>query len=283
MTRHDPLLDLEPDELGRLLLHRARTERAPVAARQRALSRVAGIMTGTAAVSGVSAQTAAVAAKSVPWLIAKSLVVGMGASALLLTAAQQVRMLSRGGAGNSAATISSAREVRPAPLSVVPTANLPGNAPLDLVSPATAKGSDAHRDDRRVRALGHSATATRTPSEPSGAQRSPVAPEPADADEHNPDAAQLTREVEALKGARSALAHGDVANALHELSAYDRDFPAGALRIEAAALRIEALLDAGQRARAETLASSFLQNYPASPLATRVRALLKIGRDGRAP
>lgn len=274
MTARDPLLDLEPSEIGRLLIRRARTERAPAEARQRALSKVSGIVAGAAAASGVSAQASALAAKSMPWLFAKSLVVGMGTSALLLATTQALRPQAGPVVRTSPMLITSARAV-PAPAVIGRPET--SAAPVELSSLATAKsGAQTRNEQRSQRPLARNISAPRVAD-----QLSPIA-EPM-TNELNPAAAELTREVTALQDARSSLARDDAGSALRQLSDYDRDFPAGALRIEAAALRIEALLRAGQRTRAEALGSSFLQNHAESPLAARVRVLLKIDRAGSAP
>jgi hypothetical protein len=53
------------------------------------------------------------------------------------------------------------------------------------------------------------------------------------------------------------------------------------LRVEATALRIEALLRSGKRARATSLANAFLARNPKSPYAARVRALIGDGAANR--
>ena len=45
------------------------------------------------------------------------------------------------------------------------------------------------------------------------------------------------------------------------------------MRVEAAALRVEALAQMGRVADARRRADAFLQTYPANPLAVRVRGL----------
>ena len=69
---------------------------------------------------------------------------------------------------------------------------------------------------------------------------------------------------------------GDAAGALAALDRYDAQFgKSGSLRVEATALRVEALVRAGQRKRAEALADAFLASHPNSPYATRIRALVE--------
>lgn len=76
-----------------------------------------------------------------------------------------------------------------------------------------------------------------------------------------------------LGRAHAALAAGDTSSALDAVDAHDRSFPRGALRDEAAVLRIEALARAGRRGEALDEADRFLARAPASPHARRVRAV----------
>lgn len=91
---------------------------------------------------------------------------------------------------------------------------------------------------------------------------------------------QLAEEVAALDRARRLVANNP-ARALGLLDEYEPRFPHGNLAPEALVLRIEALVRAGDRARAETLASSFLAGHPRSPHAKRIRTVLGWGEDAR--
>jgi hypothetical protein len=85
----------------------------------------------------------------------------------------------------------------------------------------------------------------------------------------------ISLEIAALDAARSALRGGRTAEALAALDRYDAGYAkAGSLRVEATALRIEALLRSGKRVRATSLANAFLARNPKSPYAARVRALI---------
>jgi hypothetical protein len=85
----------------------------------------------------------------------------------------------------------------------------------------------------------------------------------------------ISLEIAALDAARSALRSGRTGEALAALDRYDAGYAkAGSLRVEATALRIEALLRSGKRARATSLANAFLARNPKSPYAARVRALI---------
>jgi hypothetical protein len=98
----------------------------------------------------------------------------------------------------------------------------------------------------------------------------------AKADSAAPPAASstLAQEVAALDDARRALTAGRATEALGAVDRYERDFPRGHMGQEVAFLRMQALMQSGDREGARRLAEHFLQAHPASPLAPRVRALL---------
>lgn len=96
----------------------------------------------------------------------------------------------------------------------------------------------------------------------------------AQADGAHAAAPSLADEVLAIKGAKSALAAGNAADALHQLDAYRSHFPHGRLTQEATVVRIEALLKSGNAASANTLADKFLAAHADSPYAARVHSLI---------
>lgn len=85
----------------------------------------------------------------------------------------------------------------------------------------------------------------------------------------------LADELALLDQARRAVADGRAATALEVLKTHARKFPRGALRDEAAVLRMEAYVLAGDRDRARTSAEAFLERAPDSPQRARVRSLLE--------
>lgn len=134
----------------------------------------------------------------------------------------------------------------------------------------------------------HHLTAPVVPAAPLAAPPAAVAP-PAiatgeQADEARPGAgAALARSGDALRGeillvdgARTALATGAPARALHLVRRYVARYPRGALAPEAQALRIEALAASGQRSRARSLARAFIAANPNSPLTERIARLREI-------
>ena len=85
---------------------------------------------------------------------------------------------------------------------------------------------------------------------------------------------RLSHELALLERTRAHLAQQAPLSALDVLGDYERSFPDGALRIEAWALRVEALSAAGQRREAAILARAFLAAHSSNPMAHRVRTLL---------
>jgi RNA polymerase sigma-70 factor (ECF subfamily) len=83
----------------------------------------------------------------------------------------------------------------------------------------------------------------------------------------------LRLELQQLDKARALVAAGRGSAALSVLDDYARAAPRGALRLEAEALRIDALAQSGRSAEARARAAAFLARYPSSVLAARVRKL----------
>jgi hypothetical protein len=123
---------------------------------------------------------------------------------------------------------------------------------------------------------------------PVAAQSAPVAPAPPraaaalPASSDAPSRAPVVRpqpdisaEIATVDTVRNVLRARQPQAALLALDRYDARFGrSGALREEAAALRIEALLESGKRERAKALARMFLAHHALSPYAARVRALV---------
>jgi outer membrane protein assembly factor BamD (BamD/ComL family) len=81
----------------------------------------------------------------------------------------------------------------------------------------------------------------------------------------------VSGELAVLDQASEALHSGNSGGALRHLGEYSRSFPTGKLRLEAEALRIEALAASGNRAEASRRAKRFLEHNPNSVLAPRLR------------
>ncbi len=85
----------------------------------------------------------------------------------------------------------------------------------------------------------------------------------------------LGEEMRLIDSARAHVASGAAKQALSVLAAYDRRFPRGALRQEAAVLRVEALEKSGNEKRAAELAKKFVSEHPNSPHVERVQNLAR--------
>ena len=260
MTNPNAFWSGDADEVGEQLLHLARRERAPNAARERALSRVAAVSLSAAVATTANAASAAPALGHAAGLLGlKWLAIGLGAALVSLTAIDQLQRALTPAAGHGAPSTAgvaaapvehSVAQVWPAadvapPVVVAPTvvAVVP-TAPPVIVPKTEAPAPKAEALD-----AGPSAAAFEAPN------RSPLA-----------------REVAALRQARTALALGKPGPALETLAAYHREFPEGMLGTEEAALRVE-IAFAMADANAFELSRRFLAQHATSPLAARVRAL----------
>jgi hypothetical protein len=87
------------------------------------------------------------------------------------------------------------------------------------------------------------------------------------------NASTLDAEMALLDGARASLRAGRPGDALRTLDGYDAQFPRGLLVPEATVVRIEALVNNGDKPGALRLGERFLRAHPDSPLAARVRTL----------
>jgi hypothetical protein len=261
MTNPSGFLRGDPDELGELLLQVARRERAPHAARERALSSVAAVSLGAAVATTAKASLAVPVAGTPAILAAKWLVIGLAGALVGLTAIDQAQRALAPVADPLAPPVAAARPAQPdaaqglssaSPVVVEPVPNAASSSAPTLA--VTPNSSTSHAVDLP--------SAAQTPgSEPSAAAFDV------------PNGAQLAREVAALRQARAALAQGKPGRALEILAAHHREFPVGVLGIEEAAMRIEIAFAIGD-GMAPELGRRFLAQYPTSPLAARVRGLL---------
>jgi hypothetical protein len=88
-------------------------------------------------------------------------------------------------------------------------------------------------------------------------------------------AATLTREIEILDQARSAIAQGDSAHGLEALNRYGAECKDAQLQVEATALRIEAMARTGSCQQARALGDQFLREHGRSAHAQKIRGLLE--------
>jgi len=174
--------------------------------------------------------------------VAFGLVVGVGATALVLSLAWQPEV----------AVVPVGGERLPIP----GAASQPAASAATSPSLAGATPSVDHVEEKKP---------TRAPASRRSGERTPPAP---------PTDQSVGSEVGLLDEVRRALSSGDTKTALSTLDRHSERFRVGVLQPEAAALRIQALVAAGNHAQAEAQAERFLSQYPDSPHARRVRALL---------
>lgn len=84
----------------------------------------------------------------------------------------------------------------------------------------------------------------------------------------------LGNQISIVDRARGALADGNAARAIELVGEYESAYPNGKFTQEAEVIRIEALLNEGDRAAARRVGEHFLDTNPTSPHAAHVRALI---------
>lgn len=90
-------------------------------------------------------------------------------------------------------------------------------------------------------------------------------------------ALDLSEQIALLDAARGAIGRGQAERALGVVRKYQAQYPSGAFRPEAAAIRIDALMKLGRTAEARTLAERFSSTYGPGPLADRVARSAGLG------
>ena len=270
------LLQLDTEDLQRVLLAHARAETAPSGARERVLAGLSAAVLLTPLASASRTGSGSAAAKFSAWLSAKWLLIGLGSGVLTLSA---VEVISRPSAPSSAdrerapsvaATPNPAPRVRAAPLAdaeALPRIAATTAPALGTASSSASKAMPFTTDlpeSADARGLAESDRQARLPSVVNFRERT-VASGTVN------DRPPLTLEVNALEAARTALRHDAAGQALQLLNDYAQAFPNGALRVEAAAIYLETIAKQGDFTRALQLAEQFLESNPESPLAGRVR------------
>jgi hypothetical protein len=273
MNGDESFLHQDAAELERFLIHHARRDRAPRAAYERALASLASVSLATGLTASAKLAWGASAVSQVtPWVVAKWIAVGMTASLLTFGAAEGLYQTLGGGETSSH---ESKQPARPAPLRAA--ADAEGVAQPQPEAPGAVRSSHPIPAPANAPARSIEASAPQPDSaqiDDQSASGSPAS---------GSDAEQLSREVTRLRRARALLVGSSPASALEVLNGYTLEFPSGTLRIEAAALRIEAFVALGDRAAARRLATEFLASFPSSPLATRVRQISGLAAEGQKP
>lgn len=249
---------------ARQLLDSGRADGPPAEARERALLAFGLAPVGLLAVAPPAAALApapspalVVGGKAVPWVVAKSLAVGLLGSLVALSVVD--RTLSSPAPAPtvlpppSAARVASAAErsgpaAEPSALVVEPASPvvvLKSSAPV-LPQPDAARPAEAARAPLEAPVSGASAAAFQ-------------------------DGGLL--DLEALARVRRALSERDAQRALGLLDDFKKRFPASQVAEEAAVLRIEALRAQGRTREAHELGRTFLQERPSSVYAAKVRSI----------
>jgi TolA-binding protein len=259
----------------------------------RALGLAAGAAgAGEAAAAATSGGSGAAAAAGSGWWIAGAVVLGLGLAGVAAIGGYQAfedsQPVEQRTGGAQRTERGRAEIERAAP----PAA--PADAPADAMSKAAPDTAPAafgppapearpHRPARRVSSDSARRAARREPRRADEAGPDKARPDKARPEEPaRPapvlDAGRLAAEVALLDRARAEIARGDTAAAARSLARHGREFAGGALVAEAQFLELRVLLRRGQRAAAAALARRFLERFPSSPLAPRVRALVPDSR-----
>jgi hypothetical protein len=226
------------EEIERTLLQAGRAS-APAEAKRRAFAAGAGVLGGSA-LTGTSAAATGIAGKTAAIVYLKWVaVVGLSglAAASGIVAAKRLR----------------AERIESSPPVTATTAAPPAKSAMASQVPSTAPVASAPSSE--------AIAATTSRPSPSAASSASAG-------------SSFPVELALMDGARAAIAAGDPAKALSMLDGYSERFPRGAMAPEAAVLRVEALVAAGDRDAARRAGDAFLRSHPSSPYGPRIQSLL---------
>jgi hypothetical protein len=251
--------------LERALLVAGRPGRAPTGAKERALvaatavAATAGLATTTASAGGALLKVSSIVGAR--WVVVLGLA-GLGASAIGAAVVHERANLAAVAVGTPPVRATAAAHTPPPGTIAQPPPAAPVAAPGEpsaVVQQAPVAG-----------AVVSAAPPASPPRPPAVALPTPAASPAAEA----PSGSTTREELAWLDGARAAIRSGDPARALSVLDSYGARFPHGVMTPEATILRIEALVDAGDRPAARRAAEAFLGANPQSPYAARVRSMV---------
>jgi hypothetical protein len=149
--------------------------------------------------------------------------------------------------------------VAPSPVVVQPAARSTAPAGVEPVSPSGPLPAESPRPEA---AQGPGESARRAVT------RSAVSPS---------SSADLSEQIRLIEAARAGVAGREPKAALAALDAYSTKYPRGAFGQEATVLRIRALDQGGDSARATALAKSFIARFPQSPHVARLKPIAERG------
>jgi hypothetical protein len=250
------------DPFARQLLESARTDSPEPGARDRALlglglapvGLLAAAPPAAAAAATGSAGVLATTAKAAPWLLAKSLAIGLLGSVVAISVFDHAL----GGSTPPAAVPSSSAAVAPAA----------STAPVSLAAPSSTVVAPTE-------VAGSSPTLTpNNTDKPLETARAASGGPASAAAVALPGGGLL--ELEALARARRALAAHESGLALSLLDDFERRFPASQVAEEAAVLRIETLRALGRTSEAHTLGVRFLRERPSSVYSAKISAMTEL-------
>lgn len=262
MTEPRRLLESSQSPFARAVLQAGLGDAPPAGAMGRAAAAVGLTVTavavtapaGAVALHGAVASGVGAASKASSLsaaLLGKWLLSGLAAGVLASGTATVVEQLrARSEARHAVAT------VRPAP---------PPKAPPNNATPKNSEAQEAASDTAP-----EPSPAVVLPGAVSGPSHAPAAPE-------SSASRALGAEAARIDAAREALQRGDVRRALVELDWYERSRVVGVLDREAELLRIQALVRAGEGARAVELARSYLAKHPHDAYSARLAELIRTG------
>jgi hypothetical protein len=165
----------------------------------------------------------------------------------------------------SAANAPPVRNAEPLRDSPAPNSPAPNSPAPNSPAPNSPDGADIPTG------RGASPESPRVDAEQRASKRTPVHQATAPAD--------LREQMRLLDRARAALRAGEPRRALAELALYSERYPRGAFGQEATVLRVEALKQSGQDARAAALAREFVTRHADSPHVDRVSRVAREGKD----
>jgi outer membrane protein assembly factor BamD (BamD/ComL family) len=87
----------------------------------------------------------------------------------------------------------------------------------------------------------------------------------------------LSEQIRLIEAARAGVASHDAQAALKALDTYSAKFPRGSFGQEATVLRIRAVDQSGDSARATAMAKSFVARFPNSPHVARLKPIAERG------
>jgi len=153
----------------------------------------------------------------------------------------------------------------------VPTAPTPAPAPAVVPTAPAAVQEVPEAPAAHVKPRARVARKTLAPPSPAPAVE-PPAPQPSKVDGEGDSALAVERAM--LERTRRALARGRPAEALRIAAMHERRYPSGHLAEERERLRIQALLDTGDRPGARARAEAFRRRFPKSIFLPAIEAAL---------